>query len=465
MNLRLKKVYTVSKKADKPRLFLQHIVCEAAGFEPGEELFIKVDEEKEEIRLQNYSFEKDENCHTVHVASRTNKISGKKRPLVDTAGEKYASFLDINQKVEINVFKQGNRSQIVVQPLKYRLFENSTMPTPHDERIRVLSVCAGSGVGTAALADSGYYTPIQEIELEDDSAEVLLHNFPNSMVFNGDLRNVQDVAEVDMAFVTLPCNSYSSLGDLSQGISEDLVLAASKIIQSSKASVLFFENVPKFYKSQAWISLKSLLSDDYPYWTEKEIEAWDFGSIATRKRTYCMATNSEALFHEFRFPEAPKMRRKKLKDYLDGKHVEHEWKSVAKWQESFNSREAWRDRSLDLTFVSKDVTKINCIPKRYSSHCASNSYVCSEDKKWWRLLSIHEIKKILGVPEWFQFCEHTQKIRKYEMLGQSVACQVIKSIANKIAFAFLKTKQAINKERKDSSFALNIQSNGQLSFF
>ena len=44
MNLKLKKVYSVSKKGkpEKPRLFLQHLVCEAAGFTPKGELFISI---------------------------------------------------------------------------------------------------------------------------------------------------------------------------------------------------------------------------------------------------------------------------------------------------------------------------------------------------------------------------------------------------------------------------------------
>lgn len=181
MNLKLKKVYTVSKKGkpEKPRLFLQHLVCEAAGFEVKGEVYIRINEEKEEILMQNFPFADEQSVHTVHVASRKSKISGKERPLVDTAGDKYCSFLDINQKIEVNVFKKGNKGQVLIRPLQYRLFENSTIPTPKDQRIRLLSVCAGAGIGTSVLQDTGYFSPVQEIELEDDSAEVLLHNFPN----------------------------------------------------------------------------------------------------------------------------------------------------------------------------------------------------------------------------------------------------------------------------------------------
>ncbi|MEI2356669.1 DNA cytosine methyltransferase [Mesobacillus zeae] len=463
MNLKLKKVYTVSKKGkpERPRLFLQHIVCEAAGFKVQGEIYININEAREEIILQNYPFDDNQNVHTVHVASRKSKMSGKDRPLIDSAGDKYC-FLDINQKIEVTVFNKGTKGQIVIRPLEYKLFENSTIPTQKDQRIRLLSVCAGAGVGTMVLSDTGLYTPIQEIELEDDSAEVLLHNFEQSYVFNGDIKDCQSVAKVDMAFVSLPCSEHSSLGYLEGNVMNDLVLATAKIIQSSQAEVIFWENVPSFYKSQAWTSLKSLLAEDYPFWAQKELEAWDFGSLATRRRTYCVSFMSEERFMAFDFPTAPKVRRRKLKDFLDRSTVKHEWKSVQRFMESFTSRSAWKDRSLDLTFVRKEVEKIQCIPKRYTAQSASNSYVLSEDGQSFRFLSIDEIKRIMGIPENFSFPENIQKVRKYEMLGQGVDGRVIKAIANRIAYTFMKVKTAAAKkiERKIQSYT--ISSNGQL---
>ncbi|RHW35935.1 site-specific DNA methylase, partial [Neobacillus notoginsengisoli] len=83
MNLRLTKVYTVSKKGkpEKPRLFLQHLVCEAAGFKARGEIYIQINEGKEEVTLQNYPFPDSQDIHTVHVASRKSKVSGEERPL------------------------------------------------------------------------------------------------------------------------------------------------------------------------------------------------------------------------------------------------------------------------------------------------------------------------------------------------------------------------------------------------
>lgn len=74
-------------------------------------------------------------------------------------------------------------------------------------------------------------------------------------------------------------------------------------------------------------------------------------------------------------------------------------------------------------------------------------------------LSINEIKRILGVPEWFDFPEHTQKIRKYEILGQSVDCRVIKAIANRIAYTFMKVKTDKIKKTVQS---YTVSNSGQL---
>lgn len=464
MNLKLKKVYTISQKADKPRIFAQHLICEAAGFQPGDELYISMNQESNEITIQNEPFERE--FHTVHVSSRVNKASGKRRPLIDTAGSKYSSIISIKQKVEICVFQQqGELCRIIIRPLRYKLMENETIPSQSDERVRLLSVCSGAGIGTSAFVN-GYYTPVMEIEFEDDSAENLKLNYPNSFLFNGDLKDCHEVVEADVVNLTLPCDEYSSLGEGQSGVFNNLILATVKIIQSSKAKAIFLENVPQFYKSDSFRLLKDLLKEEFPFWSEKQLESHTFGSIARRNRKYVCAFRDVEMFSSFSFPKPPKVRRKKLKTYLDPKHTEHEWKCVEKWMSSFQSREAWKDRSLDKTFVTEDAQELSCIPKRYRSHCASNSYVLNKEKTKWRFLSISEIRKILGVPDWFEFSEHIPAWRQYEMLGQSVDVRVVSAIANQLAVSFMKVaKKGMSVvQNAVSSIPLSIDDNGQIEF-
>ncbi|MFD0712586.1 hypothetical protein [Paenibacillus sp. GCM10027626] len=159
----LQKVYTVSKKHDAPRLWLQHIVCETAGFQPGADLFVRIDEDNKQIVVQNQTFEEQDNIHAVSVSSRVNRISGAPRPLVDTCGAKYSSILCIQEKIEINVYRHGDYSQVVVRPLRFRLFESETFEPPADERIRLLTVCSGAGISASLFVDSKYYTAVQEV--------------------------------------------------------------------------------------------------------------------------------------------------------------------------------------------------------------------------------------------------------------------------------------------------------------
>lgn len=467
IKLILQKVYQISQKNKTPRIWLQHLVCEASGFVPGQELFIKLNEEDKEILIQNRKFEEEERgeIHQVHVSSRKNKYSGEARPLVDSARESYASVISIQDKVEIRVYNLGDYSRVVVRPLQFKLFDTETFESSRDERIRLLSIAAGAGVGTSYFRATSYFTPIQEIELDEDSAENLKLNYPNSFLYNGDIRDCNVVAKADVALVTLPCNEHSSLGDGDQGIFTNLSLATSKIIKAAEPRIIFFENVPAFYNTWAYSDIQDLLLNDFPYWIGPvKIESHDFGSIAKRERCYSVAFQNQEDMMDFRIPSPPKtVRRKKLKEFLDPKGTEHEWKSLDKWFVSFKSKAekniSWAERSTDLTFVDENATMIQCIPKRYRSHSASNTYVIHPDKQHWRFLTVTELRRIFGIPDDFKFSVHTSLWRIYEQIGQSACGRVFRAFANEIARIFFKSNlrksSHIKQDGEHQPFALD----------
>lgn len=472
IRLILQKVYQISQKNKTPRIWLQHLVCEASGFVPGEELFIKINEEDKEILIQNRKFEEGEqgDIHQVHVSSRKNKHSGEARPLVDSARESYASVISIQDKVEIRVYNLGDYSRVVVRPLQFKIFDTESFEVPSDERIRLLSIAAGAGIGTSYLKDTQYFTPVQEIELDVDSAENLRLNYPESFLYNGDLRDCNIVAKADVALVTLPCNEHSSLGDGDQGIFINLSLAAAKIIKAAKPRMLFFENVPAFYDSRAYWDILDLLLSDFPYWIGPvKIESHDFGSVAKRERSYSVAFQYKEDMMEFRVPSPPKkVRRKKLKEFLDPKGTEHDWKPLDSWISSFKSKAEknipWADRSTDLTFVDENATMIQCIPKRYRSHSASNSYVLHPDKQHWRFLTVSEIRRIFGIPENFKFSVHTALWRIYEQIGQSACGRVFRAFANEIARIFFKSnlRKSLQLHQEEVSQPFALDADGQM---
>lgn len=470
--LLLKKVYTVSSKHEKPRLWLQSLVCEAAGFTPGEDLYVQVNDADKMISIQNRPYEAAAGVHEVSVSSRKNRISGQQRPLVDTCGDRYSTILCIQEKIEISVYHNGEEGQVIVRPLRFKLFDSETIDSPSDERIRLLSICAGAGIGTACFVDSAYYTPIMEVEIEDDSAEVLKHNFPNSYLFNGDLRDCHTVAKADVAFVSLDCCEHSTLGDLDQGYFRNLVLGTYKILKSANPRALFFENVPQFYNSPSYSELRELLSNDYPYIVGPiQLESHDFGSVALRNRSYAVYFQEKEDFDLFRVPKPPAVRHKKLKEYLDPASTEHVWKSMDKWMDSFNKKaeknNAWADRSLKKTFVDENESVIQCVARRYRSHSASNSYVLNKEKTQWRFLTISELRRIFSIPDWFSWPAHIPISRIYEQIGQSVCGRVVRSFSNEIASVFFRRfakDQGMKKQKVEDAFTYSLDQSGQIGF-
>ncbi|QHW35488.1 DNA cytosine methyltransferase (plasmid) [Paenibacillus rhizovicinus] len=324
---------------------------------PGADLFVQVNEDDRSIIIQNKAIDGADNVHEISVAHRMNRTSGQPRPLVDTCGDRYSTILCIQEKIEISVYHNGDFSQVVVRPLRFKLFEPESFDAADDERIRLLSICAGAGIGSACFQDTNYYSATMEVEIEEDySAEVLHHNFPHSYLFLGDLRDCHTVAKADVAFVSLDCCEHSTIGDYDQGYFRNLVLGTYKILKSAEPRVLFFENVPGFYESGTYKDLRELLSNDYPYIVDPiQLQSHDFSSIALRDRTYAVYFQEKADFDLFRIPKPPIVRHKKLKEFLDPRSTVHVWKSLDSWMDSFARKrrtimpgqtEVWKKRSL-----------------------------------------------------------------------------------------------------------------------
>ncbi|GKS12846.1 hypothetical protein YDYSY3_38460 [Paenibacillus chitinolyticus] len=159
----------------------------------------------------------------------------------------------------------------------------------------------------------------------DDCAEVIKYNFPDSFLFAGDLRDCHKTTKADVGFVSLDCSQHSVIGDGGQGYFDNLALGTYKILKAADPRVIFFENVPAFYESLGFKDLKELLQPDFPYLIGPvQINSFDFGSIAHRKRSYTLFMKEEEDFNLFRVPKPPVFRRFKLKEFTDPSGSEHD---------------------------------------------------------------------------------------------------------------------------------------------
>ncbi|MCY9665771.1 hypothetical protein M5X11_12475 [Paenibacillus alginolyticus] len=54
--------------------------------------------------------------------------------------------------------------------MKLESVRATTVTTHSDERLKLLSLCAGAGLGSASFLASEYFRPVMEVEFEYDSA-------------------------------------------------------------------------------------------------------------------------------------------------------------------------------------------------------------------------------------------------------------------------------------------------------
>ncbi|QHW35489.1 hypothetical protein GZH47_31845 (plasmid) [Paenibacillus rhizovicinus] len=118
---------------------------------------------------------------------------------------------------------------------------------------------------------------------------------------------------------------------------------------------------------------------------------------------------------------------------------------------------------------------MQCIPRRYRSHSASNSYVLNEDRTQWRFFTVSELRRIFSIPEWFKWPAHIPITRIYEQIGQSVCGRVIRAFANEIASLFFRRYAMENKKQlvgpsscgrveQTSTLSFSLDQSGQMGF-
>lgn len=162
MNLVMKKVYKVTEKALKPRVWIYSLVCESAGFLPGQKLYISTDQEANEIIVQNQPVTEDD--HVVHVSSkRTSK--GAQRPIVDTAKESYRSIIDVDHKVEMCVYKDNDLSRVIIKPLEFSLFKKESLVKTRDERISTFTSVVVRDLLLLPFKNQDIFLPLELLNL------------------------------------------------------------------------------------------------------------------------------------------------------------------------------------------------------------------------------------------------------------------------------------------------------------
>lgn len=160
-------------------------------------------------------------------------------------------------------------------------------------------------------------------EIDPDACKTYRHNFPNTKLIEGDIRNldVKSLERVDVLTAGFPCQSFSVCGN-QKGFKDsrgNLFFEIMRIADELHPPVIFLENVANLTEHDNGRTFNvihnELASRDY-FIRYLIADACDYGIPQHRTRTYIIAFKSKEACDKFKFPEKC-MLKKHIFDIID----------------------------------------------------------------------------------------------------------------------------------------------------
>lgn len=453
-----------SKNTDITRLWLEKAVLRAGGFEPGMGLILTAYEDYVHIRAAEV------------LEVQTHKVHKKKNePLLDVCNRDVHAVLGVGVKIDVVV---KEKEIYVYKEMSFEMFSGSNATNFWNEeikRFKVVSLFGGGGALTAGFVNTQACESVFSVDTDIPeqnpyayekegkepsymawTTETFRKNFPDTLLYWGDIRSVHPVyiPKADIVVISPPCVEYSGLGTKMKGLVEHFAFHIVRIILQTGAFALFFENVPAYFKSKTFEKIKRMLEPVFPEWHLQTIDSYDLGAIETRNRGYAVAFRDHTNFEFPEMPQIPSSRRKKIKHFIN-QVPDEEWRTIegTVMQSFFTThKEKFAHTGFTATnnkmLTDQSDNKVSCFVKGYSKIQSVCTYLKHPKKDLWRLFSPDEVMRMMHYPEWFQFPEGMSNTRQYEVLGNSVNVRSIESIASCVVTSLMEYKVKKHMEQQ-----------------
>ena len=151
-------------------------------------------------------------------------------------------------------------------------------------------------------------------EIDRDACKTYRQNFPETALFEGDVRNLDAsrLPKVDVITAGFPCQSFSVCGN-KKGFSDsrgNLFFEITRIIDKVKPQVVFLENVANLVehdKGRTFNTIFNELAGRCYFIRYLVADACDYGIPQHRTRTYIVAFADEKQCEAFAFPQKTKL--------------------------------------------------------------------------------------------------------------------------------------------------------------
>lgn len=307
---------------------------------------------------------------------------------------------------------------------------------------KVCSLFAGIGGIDLAFEQAGFEVAWAN-EIDKDACSTYRHNFPNNVLVEDDIRNInaENIPDFDVLTAGFPCQPFSVCGN-KKGFEDDrgnLFFEIMRIVDKKKPAIIFLENVANLTEhdnGKTFNRIHNELSErDY---TIRYIiaDACNYGIPQHRTRTYIVAFKNFEMCNRFRFPEEQRLRNHlfdvidrsiKVDDkfYLDKNSVQYQKMKTAITDE--NQIYRFSDYGIQK---SKDGI---CFTLKANMGTWYNRVPIMKDDFGIRTITPKECLALQGFPYTFEFPDILMK-NMYKQCGNSVVVSVIRRIANGIKF-------------------------------
>lgn len=413
------------------RIWIEPVVLEAAGFSVGAGIRLVI--HKDSVLVV-----RSEDSNKI-ISKRKRPSWPNPRPIFDSCNREITMVFRQGENIDILV---SDGMLVIRREYSFGLYvsDKPMLQGTELKKLRLNSFPSGAGLATASLVDTGLFEPVGALDMWPAAVETYLHNFDKGTVFLGDIKKIHPdyIAPADVCWLSPSCTDYSTLGNQFKGVTEGHGPHYARLVQASGAFAVIIEQVPQYFKSTSYMHLKRLLGSLYPYVYETTINAYDMGSVASRRRGYAVLFREKTDFRWPVIPNIPEHRRPTVQQIIGKDWMEGRWRNIEGTvmegllrKTGNNNFSAERNRTL----VELNSTKISAFPFSYGKVQSTSSYLRYGDR--WRPFRPDEMMQLMNLPEWFRFPEFIGEGEQTKLIGQSVDGAVVKAIGIEVAVSVM----------------------------
>lgn len=187
---------------------------------------------------------------------------------------------------------------------------------------KVCSLFAGIGGIDLAFEQAGFEV-VWANEIDKDACKTYRLNFPNTILVEDDIRNIdaEDILDFDVLTAGFPCQSFSVCGN-KKGFNDDrgnLFFEIMRISERKKPAIIFLENVANLTEHDNGKTFNRIHNElcERDYIIKYMIaDACNYEIPQHRTRTYIVAFKDEEMSNRFIFPKEQVLN-KRIFDIID----------------------------------------------------------------------------------------------------------------------------------------------------